>query len=330
MRPSRLARVAGATLLGLTAFAVAAPLSGPAQAGPATPEAPTAPCPPGQRLEHRVTRGPSGKRVTVPVCVAGGTTPGRPGEDGGGDEGGGSDGGDNDGTYTICTPWSEAHPGHDPSLLVPGEPGEEAYQCVPYSGGRPMLGPYLPTWLGPGEAVLPSPAEVAADVWAEVSADLPDPVVAADPAVGTPALLDVPTFVHVENWLDPYFEYGCDDTGVVCVRLILTPALTFDPGDGTGEIACEPGGTTYDASMGNPRDVAAADGACAHAYPQRTGVPGRPEAWTGEVTVTWTVDWEPDPPSAGGGGGTLDPIPMPATFDREVEEVQSVGRRPGV
>lgn len=322
MRPSRLVRVAGATLLGLTAFAVAAPLSAPAQAGPATPDVPAAACPPGQVAQQRTSRGPSGKKITITVCVPGGSSPGQPDPGGPGDQGGG--GGDNDGNYTVCTPWSEANPGHDPSLLTPGGPGEEAYQCVRYINGAPVLGPYLPTWLGPDEPPPPPPDVVAADIWADVSGTLQDPSVVADPAVGEPAIRTVPSFVHVENWQPAFSESGCDDqTGTVCVTVNATPALTFDPGDGSGAIPCPDGGTAYDPEGGTPREQAV-EGACFHTYPRRTGVEGRPDAWEATVTVTWTVTW-----AGAGQSGTLAPIALEDGFLREVEEVQSVGRGSG-
>jgi hypothetical protein len=321
MRRSRLVTAAGAAVLGLTAFAVAAPMASPAQAAPTAPDAPAAACAPGQVLQHRVTRGPSGKRVTIPVCVPGGTRPGQPNPGGPGDEGGGP--ADNDGNYTVCVPWSEAYPGHDPSLLTPGGPGEEAYRCIRHIDGAPVLGPYLPTWLGPDEEPPPSPDEVAADIWADVSGDLLDPDVVADPAVGQPALRTVPTFVSVANWQAGFSHNGCDQqTGTVCVTLTATPALTFDPGDGTGEIPCPDGGSVYDPAGGTPREQA--EGACAHAYEQRTGVEGRPEAWEATVTVTWTVTW-----AGAGQSGTLAPIALSGGFPREVEEVQSVGRGSG-
>jgi len=320
MRPSRLVAAAGAAVLGLSAFAVAVPLAAPALAAPASPDAPTAACPPGQVAQQRSSRGPSGKKITITVCVPGGSTPGGPSGPGPG-EGGGP--GDNDGNYTVCVPWSEANPGHDPNLLTPGEPGEEAYQCVPYINGAPVLGPYLPTWLGPGDPPPPSPAEVAADIWADVSGTLQDPRAVGYPAEGTPALLDVPSFVSVANWQDGFDQSGCDDvTGTVCVTITATPALTFDPGDGADPIPCPPGGTVYDPAAGSPREQA--EGACAHAYPRRTGVADRPAAWRAEVTVTWTVSWE-----GAGQSDTLAPIALVDTFDREVEEVQSVEGDPG-
>ncbi|HEY8543825.1 MAG TPA: hypothetical protein VIL36_02215 [Acidimicrobiales bacterium] len=312
MRPPRLAAAVGAAVLALTAFAA---VSLPTPAG----AAPTAACPPGQVPQRSSTRGPAGKRVTITVCVPGSSTPG--GTPPGG-HGRPSGGGDDDGNYTVCVPWEEAYPGHDPTGINQGEPGERAYLCIPYRDGRPVYGPYIPTWLGPGEEPPPSPAEVAADIWADVSGDLLDPEIAAFPAEGTPALIDVPTFVSVTNWQGEFTASDCDAaTGTVCVSLTATPALTFDPGDGTGEIACEPGGTAYDPAGGTPQEQAARDGACAHAYTRRTGVAGRPEAWEATVSVTWSVSW-----AGAGQSGTLDPIALPYTFLREVQEVQSVGR----
>jgi hypothetical protein len=322
MRPSRLVAAAGATTLGMATLVVATPWTAPAQAAPASPDAPAAACPPGQVAQQRTSRGPSGKKITITVCVPGGSTPGGP-RPGGPGEGGGGNPSDNDGNYTVCVPWSEAYPGHDPNTLGQGGPGEEAYRCIRYINGAPVYGPYLPVWLGPDEEPLPSPAQVAAGIWAEVSGDLLDPDVHADPAVGTPAVRDIPTFVSVANWQDGFTEPGCDDSGTVCVTLTATPALTFAPGDGTGEIACEDGGTVYDPAAGTPREEAAAAGACAHAYPRRTGVDGRPDAYEATVTVTWSVTWQQTP---AGEEGVLDPIPLSDDFPRVVQEVVSVGR----
>jgi hypothetical protein len=62
-----------------------------------------------------------------------------------------------------------------------------------------------------------------------------------------------------------------------------------------------------------------APGACAYTYTRRTGVAGRPDVWTGEVIVTWTVTWR-----GGGVSGTLDPIDLSTTFGQEVEENRTV------
>lgn len=322
MRRSRLAAALGGAALALTALAVATPTT--ASAAPAAPAAPSA-CPPGSSPGTGVSRGPSGKIVRIPICRPGRatTTPTRPGD---GSSGGGS--GDNDGNYTICTPWAEAYPGHDPASMTPGGPGEEAYLCIRHINGAPVFGPYLPTWLAPGEEPPPSPAEVAADLLAVVEGELLDPDPVGYPAIGVAAVYDIPTFVSVANWQGEITQEDCDDaTGTVCVQLTATPALTFDPGDGSEPIACEPGGTVYDPARGTPREQAEAEGACAHPYTRRTGTADRPDTWTAELTITWTVTWQQ---TAGGTEeGVLPDITTGSTFERVVEEVQSVGRESG-
>jgi hypothetical protein len=98
------------------------------------------------------------------------------------------------------------------------------------------------------------------------------------------------------------------------------PVLTFDPGEpDAGTVTCEAGGTVFDRNGAEPRDQADDPGACAYTYRLRTGVDDRPDAWTGQVTVTWTVRW-----SVPGDTGTLDPISLSTTFDRQVVERRSV------
>ncbi|HMG43811.1 MAG TPA: hypothetical protein VK611_20935 [Acidimicrobiales bacterium] len=283
--------------------------------------APSAACPPGQTpvttaVRSRVT----GKMVSVTICQGGSTTTGptTPGDDG--DGGGGGFDPDN---YLVCNPWEQVNPGSEPWGKPEGaSPDIKAYQCVQYINGNPQYGPYIPQWLEPGEVPLPSPQEVAGDLLADVRGELLDPALVSDPAAGTPSLIDVPTFVSVSNWQEGFTRESCDPTGAICVTLTAAPALTFDPGDGGAAVACEPGGTRFDPEGPSPREQADAEGACAHVYGLRTGVAGRPTAWEGEVTVTWSVSWAQ---TAGGGQtGVLADIPLAAALPREVEEVQSV------
>lgn len=330
MRVPRVKAVAAAALLALAAVAAWDASAGAAPAAPTATASAAAPtCPPGQ-VSRKVTRTVTGKQITVTVCVpggggGGGNGGGGDGDGGGGDGGGG--GGDNDGNYLVCNPWSVIYPGSDP-VPPPGEPPDAiAYACIQYIGGNPQYGPYIPQWLTPEEAALPSPEEVANDLLADVRATLPTPSVVPYPDEAEAALLDVPSFVSVENWQDAYTtDPGCDATGIICVVLELEPALTFDPGDGSPVVDCEPGGTAYDPAAGTPREVADHAGACFRTYDERTGVDGRPGAYEATVTVTWTVTYQQQP---AGASGTLDPIPLSEGFSREVEEVQSVGRESG-
>lgn len=211
--------------------------------------------------------------------------------------------------------WATVYP-EAPAGSVFGE-----YHC--FQDGNAIYGPYVPTWVAPEQAVgyaplPPSPAEVAADAEVSVRALLEKPTVATNPPDPSPSTIGMPTFVSVPNWQGPLTPPDHCLRGV-CVSLVAEPALTFDPGEpGADTIACEDGGTVFDRDGADP-EVQAAPPACAYTYTRRTGVAGRPDAWTAEVTITWTVTW-----SGGGVTGTLDPISLSTTFDRVVEENVSV------
>jgi hypothetical protein len=197
------------------------------------------------------------------------------------------------------------------------------YHC--FQDGRAIFGPYAPTWIppdegfGPAPLPPPSPAEVAADALLRVRALLEKPTVATNPPDPAPSTIGIPTFVSVPNWQGVLTPPDHCLRGV-CVSLEAVPELTFDPGEpGADVIACEDGGTAFDRDGPDPEVQAAAPGACAYAYTRRTGVAGRPEAWTGEVAITWTVTWRAGPLE-----DTLDPITLSTTFGQAVEENRTV------
>lgn len=146
------------------------------------------------------------------------------------------------------------------------------------------------------------------------------PEVVADPPVGVASIITLPVFVQVSNWQGPIERERC--IGSVCVTLTATPTLTFDPGEpGSSPIVCDAPGTRFDPDGADPEVQAAAPGACAHAYQSRTGAEDRPDAWPGEVTVTWEVAW-----SAAGADGEFGPYPLTTAVPRAVDEVQTVVR----
>jgi hypothetical protein len=143
---------------------------------------------------------------------------------------------------------------------------------------------------GGGESSEPSPEEIQQQLLLEIDSYLLDPIVATDPGLDRASVLDVPTFVAVTNWQGQEVDTQC--LAGFCVTITATAALTFDPGEpGAPIVACEPGGTRFDPDGPDPREQAARPGACAHAYQHRTGVAGRPDAWPGQVTINWTLEW---------------------------------------
>jgi hypothetical protein len=197
------------------------------------------------------------------------------------------------------------------------------YHC--FLDGRAIYGPYVPrfiapnTGFGPAPPPPPPPAVVAADGLLQVRDLLRKPTLVTSPSTARAAILKVPTFVSMSNWQPAFERENCLQG--ICVTLFAEPELTFDPGEPDDETKhCEDGGTVFDRNGADPEVQAAPDDACAWAYQNRTGVDGRPDEWTGEVTVTWAVRWE----GPGGTGDTFDPISLSTTFGRQVEENVSV------
>lgn len=174
-------------------------------------------------------------------------------------------------------------------------------------------------WLPPGSAAPapPSVSAVASLLYATVKAQMAAPDVSSSPAAGVASVVDVPVFVEVTNWQPEIVDDQC--VLGVCVTMTATPSLSFDPGDGSEPVPCEPPGSRYVEGGGSLAEQA--EGACAHAYRMRTGVEGRPAEWLGEVQVTWAVSWTSNQPP---GSGSFDPLVFTTALPRVVDEVGAV------
>jgi hypothetical protein len=130
-------------------------------------------------------------------------------------------------------------------------------------------------------------------------------------------------FVQVTDWVDEIADEACE-LGV-CVSMVATPSLSFEPGEpGSEPIVCVPPGSRYNPAGGDPVAQAEVPGACAHVYTERTGVAGRPDFWSGQVVVTWDVQWTSTIDGAAGPGGGFDPISLSTGVPRVVDEVQTI------
>jgi hypothetical protein len=181
-------------------------------------------------------------------------------------------------------------------------------------------------WAVPGQPAvaqptsLPGPEDLARVVYVRLQGNLPAPALSASPAPGVPAVVNHPTFVAVENWTGTVTDQEC--AFLLCVSVTATPALTWDPGEpGAPSVACSGAGTRFDPQGPPPLQQATTEGACAHAYGMRTGAAAdRPQQWTSEATVTWTLTWT----STTGSSGTLPDVSKSAQLAREVQEVQAL------
>jgi len=168
--------------------------------------------------------------------------------------------------------------------------------------------------------IIPStPANLAASVRGRLLGVLPQPSLDSSPPVGTAAIVGVPVFVDVTNWTGVVTQAEC--AGGMCVTVTATPTLRFTPGEtGSSSVRCAGSGSRYDPDGDSADDQASEDGACAYEYRLRTGEQGRPSAWPGSVSVTWTISWT----ASTGASGSLPAVTRTTLLPRAVNEVQTV------
>lgn len=168
--------------------------------------------------------------------------------------------------------------------------------------------------------VIPAtPANLATLARGRLIGELPQPVVESSPPIGTASIVGVPVFVSVVNWTGVVSESQC--AGGLCVTVTATPALRFDPGEpGSRSVVCAGAGSRYVPGGGSLDAQASAPGACAYRYRLRTGANGRPGAWPGQVSVTWTLSWA----ATSGASGSLPSVTRSTAVPRAVSEVQTV------
>jgi len=337
----RTTRLRATTTL-LAALALIAGLAGPAAATPSAPARPDRPGAPAQPVDCEGDQ--SGTHIGAECDRPGGTNP-DDGDDPGGPGGTGGGGIDAAAECAALYPgWADCvavvnangmHPDDicgyvvapDQSLLDYYHPDRpEGYDTLLYNI-CPREGLFYSedtqAAQGGGPPPPPDPEDVAEDLWVAVQADLASPALETWPPQNMSSVLRLPSFVAVTNWPDGGVVEDDDCDGPTCVALQATPDLAYDPGDGTGEIACEPGGTTFDRYGAEPEDQAGGD-ACAHAFPRRTGVGSRPEAWPGVVSITWTAEWQEVLPGGGiGETGDFDPVVLSTELPRVVTEFLS-------
>ncbi|HEY8543823.1 MAG TPA: hypothetical protein VIL36_02205 [Acidimicrobiales bacterium] len=333
MNHHRTTATVGALLLAGTAL-----LAGPTPAGatPATPAASSAPTAPGAPCPNQVNGAQCpeagagrGGRVVVTVELpagsvqgGGGGGPTCPSADEEGREPGEGEG------WMTYDEWRELNA---PGVYDPGPPPSDdavywVFACLMRSGFE--MGVDFDWWAveqgwgtpdEPPEAG-PTATDILEPLWAHVQGLLLPPAPVLQPDEDVRSNLKIPTFVAITN-PQPATEYRTTYAGIT-VWITVDPTVTLHPGEpGAAAVACDDDGTTYDPAGTPPRDQAAADGACAHTYERRTGVRGRPAAWTGDVTITWDVAWGSSEP---GQSGTLTADPSVTTFQRIVDETQVV------
>ena len=236
------------------------------------------------------------------------TTPGTPGTPGG------SGGGPAPDCYWVTTGTELPE---DPTIFVDfglEEPPEgvpilwQSWEC---SDGRPT---FNFRWV-----LAPTPGALAETVRGRLVGQLPQPVVESSPPAGTASIIGVPVFVAVVNWTGVVTQTEC--AGGLCVTVTATPQLTFRPGEpGAPTVQCAGSGTRFAPDAGTPEAQASSPGACTWTYTTRTGANGRPSAWPGQASVSWSISWT----ATTGASGSLAAVTRSTGVPRPVAEVQTV------
>lgn len=167
--------------------------------------------------------------------------------------------------------------------------------------------------------IAPTPGALAETIRGRLIGQLPQPVVESSPPAGTASIIGVPVFVAVVNWTGVMTQTEC--AGGLCVTVTATPQLTFRPGEpGAPMVQCSGSGTRFMPSAGTPEAQASSPGACTWTYTTRTGANGRPSAWPGQASVSWSIAWT----ATTGASGSLAAVTRSTDVPRPVAEVQTV------
>lgn len=167
--------------------------------------------------------------------------------------------------------------------------------------------------------IAPTPGALAETVRGRLIGQLPQPVVESSPPAGTASIIGVPVFVAVVNWTGVVTQTEC--AGGLCVTVTAAPQLRFRPGEpGAPTVQCSGSGTRFTPSAGTPEAQASSPGACTWTYTTRTGANGRPSAWPGQASVSWSISWT----ATTGASGSLAAVTRSTDVQRPVAEVQTV------
>lgn len=140
--------------------------------------------------------------------------------------------------------------------------------------------------------------------------DPPSPSVATSPAIGVPAVVDLDTWLWIDDPWSPLVE--SEVQGGVAVEVVASPtSVRWDFGDG-GAVVCAGPGVVWSETAGSTD--------CAHRFDRSSaGQPG--DAYASTVTVTWTLTWSLNGTDQGS-FGTLD---RSAALAVAVAETQAIG-----
>jgi hypothetical protein len=181
--------------------------------------------------------------------------------------------------------------------------------------GTPGLIPTGIGWQVPGGGA-PDIVALVDGVMVELEGEMAQPSVVMNPA--NRSIVNIPTFVHVENWTGTITAEQCD--GDYCINAVAEPRMIFDPGEpGVEPIDCQGPGQPYDRNHPTAGDDAFVQAdlpeTCTHTYETATDGDA---TFPASVTVIWDITWTPADVA-----GTPS-VELTEEIPRNVNEVHSV------
>lgn len=185
----------------------------------------------------------------------------------------------------------------------------DAYFLYCYEGGTWETGAYasgLLTTFDPANPLGPIGAAERARDLALDQVDLPTPTLTTAPPVDRDHLVGLASWFWTPTWSA---QTATATLAGVTATVTATPVRSaWDPGDGTGTIACEGPGEPWHADATGPPP-------CGHTY-QRSGT------YPLTATITWDVAWTSTDPATP--GGPLGSLTTTATVPVVVRQAQAV------
>ncbi len=211
-------------------------------------------------------------------------------------------------------------PSGRPAAARPGSAGKWVFQTCENADPGPAGGGYW-IWTGPeggAQEAQVDPGVLAQQAFEQLHPSVPvvDFRPRFHPGSAEATLVGLRTFF----WVDRGALQSATKrvaAGAAWAEVTATvQSVAFDPGDGTAAVLCSNGGTPYDPTLPDDRQVAG----CWHVYSH----PSSGGPFQLRATVTWTATWA----GSGRAGGPLPPVTATGAVAVPVQEVQTVNESP--
>ena len=160
---------------------------------------------------------------------------------------------------------------------------------------------------------------LAQQAWDQLQ--IPTPVVRTSPPSGQDAVVNLPTWLWVDDNFWAPVSQSASAGGVTSTATATPVKIVWDMGDGT-RVTCNGPGTPYVSGVSDPR---APSPTCGYTYSRSSA--GRPdERFRVTATVTWTAGFTV---AGGAGGGALPNLTASSATELRVAEFQALNTNSG-